>query len=130
MKTDKKIKAFLVDAQGHSASVVEVEDDLPNLYDILHCDMIDITVASVGATSFDIVCDDEGLLKSDAITTALDYNLDPVLVGSLLFCHHDEDGHLTSITDEDVMTLTSHMTYTSNVLGGKRVFQPAIICID
>lgn len=129
MSTDNKIKAFLVDAQAHSAYVVEVEDDLPHLYDVLHCDTIDITVASVGATEFDIVCDDEGLLKSDAITTAIDYNLDPVLVGSLLFCHHDKEGHLTSITDEDIQTLTSHVTFTRNVVKGQYVLQPAIICI-
>lgn len=131
MSTDTKIKAFLVDALRHRASVVEFEDSLLDLYSMLNCDRIDITVASVGATEFDIICDDDGLLKAEPITTAVYSKCDRVLVGSLLFCHHDKKGYLASITNEDILTLTSHITSTYNLVSGGMdyVVQPAI-CID
>ena len=101
----KKIKGVLIsinDKGTNEVSVVEVQDDLQTYYDILNCDCIDITERSINGNYYDIVCDDEGLLKSDFQVTAMNYAGDTMLVGNLFICSHKNEKSIQSILDNIV----------------------------
>jgi len=105
-----KIKGFLVDvSDSPKAELVEVENDsLEQLYKILNCDCIDIVVRSIGGIEFDIVCDDNGLLIDNPRVSA-NSDIFGSLFGNLFVCHHDYDGNLTSISEEDLKNIQDHM---------------------
>lgn len=106
---EKKLKGFLIDPINGTAGVVDFVDKLDVLYKLLNCDCIDITVRKVGKFEYYIVCDDEGLLKDKVIPTAFNENNEPALVGNLLFCNHDDEGNLASISDEQLQELERHL---------------------
>lgn len=100
----KLLRGVLVDVENETASVVEIPDKLDELYKILNCDCIDITVRRIGYRKqrFNIVCDDEGLLKADHKISAIDNLGQAQLVGNLFIVGSlIEDGELTSLTDDD-----------------------------
>lgn len=106
------IKVFLLDVYENKTGVVEIDpNDLDAMYELIDCRCIDIVVRNVGDRQFDIVCDDEGLFHEPQMISAIDKTARPMLCGNLIFCHHDKDGNLTSITDDDVACLTEHMVY-------------------
>ena len=84
-------------------------DGLDDYYRLLKCRTIDIPTRMVGATEYDIICDDEGLLKPEPVLSAVDSNFEPMLVGNLLFCHHDGEGNETDCTDVDMLNLQRHL---------------------
>ncbi len=109
MDEEKKLKGFLIDLREGSAEEVEFVDNLDTLYQLTNCDCIDITVRKVGQFEYDIVCDDEGLLKGRKIVTAFNAKTEPMLVGNLLFCNHDEEGGLASLSEEQIKCLKNHI---------------------
>lgn len=110
-----KIKGFLIDLRKGSAEVVEFEDKLETLYELTNCNCIDITMRKVGKFDYDIVCDDEGLQKQRKIPTAFNEKKEPMLVGNLLFCNHDDEGNLATLNDEQIEELKNHLgTYIYN----------------
>lgn len=107
----EKLKGFLIDSINGTARVVDFVDKLDVLYKLLNCDCIDITVWKVGKFEYNIVLDDEVLLKDSKIFTAFNEINEPVLVGNLLFCNHDKSGNLMSISDEQIGDLRRHLCY-------------------
>lgn len=99
-------KMFLL--KEFSTEVVEA-NNLKDYYKFLDCDTIDIVMRKVNETEFDIICDDEGLFKKDNFVSARSSMGEPLLVGNLLFCHHDEEGEMTSVTDEEIELLKSNV---------------------
>lgn len=100
------IKGVLLDIENNEAKVVEFEPTLENYYGMLHCDTIDIVSKSIGYNrshrEYDIVCDDEGLLKDGNKISAIDNLGRPQLVGSLLVVGlADGEGCETSLSDKD-----------------------------
>lgn len=88
-----------------------IEPTLENYYRLLYCNLIDIVVRTVGGKKYAFIVDDEGLLKDRPIASAIEpRNFDNALVGSLLVTGvPDEDGELTSLTDEDVANIMGHV---------------------
>lgn len=109
------IKAFLVDIQSKRAEAVEFEPSLKKYYELLHCDTIDIVERSVGGRVFDIICDDEGLMVDKPVISAIDGACEPMLVGSLLFAHHDNEGATTGLSEEDCAHLLRHVRHVRTV---------------
>lgn len=107
----KLLRGVLVDVEKETASVVEIPDELEEFYKILKCDCIDITVRAIGGKcrkKFDIVCDDEGLLKEPQKISAIDNMGNPQLVGNLFIVGGaDEEGNLTSLSEYDESYLMS-----------------------
>ena len=83
------MKAFLIDVKNNEAKAVETDGGLDSLYKLTDCTCIDIAVRKIGGKWFDIVCDDEGLFRDDIKISAVNRDGEPMLVGNLLFCHHD-----------------------------------------
>lgn len=79
-------------------------DWLNYYYGLLKCHTIDVTQRKIGKYVYDIIVDDEGLLKSDHIIS-LWHGLRPDLVGNLLFCMGTADGDLIPLTPLQIKNL-------------------------
>lgn len=100
------INVFLLDVYNENFSTIDIEpDDLDALYEKLNCRCIDIVTRTIDGKQFDIVCDAEGPIHEPRKISAVDKNCKPVLVGNLIFAHHDAEGNLTGLEDGDMMTL-------------------------
>lgn len=109
------IKAFLVDVNHKSARSVEIEPSLDTYYELLECDCIDIAERSVGGKIFDIIVDDEGLMRDTQVISAIDSRCKPMLVGNLLFVHHDREGHTTGLSDSDCEHLLASVHHVRTI---------------
>jgi len=101
MKEKEKIKVLVINPiMGPYVRIIS--DELQSYYNIIDCDCIDITTRKIGNKYYDIIVDDEGLLKDDFIVSAIDSNYKPALVGNLVITNFDEEGNTTTLTDEDI----------------------------
>lgn len=107
------MKTVVLDVYNEDVKVTEVEDKLEVFYRHLDCDVIDIVDRKIDGKWFDIVCDDEGLLKMNPKISAINGNGDPMLVGNLMF-FHSKDGELTGLSEEDIVHIREniHWMYT------------------
>ena len=101
---ERIVRGFLVDVTTGEAKVVVFEDKLENIYNLLNVELIDVTERKIGEHVYDIVCDDEGLLKPN-VPSAYNGKGEPVLVGSLLLVNHDEEGNFCDLTNEQIVEL-------------------------
>ena len=97
-----KIKGVLIDVLNEKVEVVEIEKSLQSYYKILNCDCIDIVSRKIGGKEFDIICDDEGLLKDPQKISAIDVRWQPMLVGNLFIVKFDGVEDITSLSDDEV----------------------------
>lgn len=107
------MKVGIFDAKTKEFRAEDISDDLETFYKIIDCDAIDIVTRYVNGVQFDIICDDEGLLKEKPIVTAVNISFQPMLVGTLIFAHNDGNGNLTDITDDDEALLQ----FTTSMMG-------------
>lgn len=106
------MKCILVDVKNNKVKTLEIEPKLQNYYDLIGCNLIDIVSRKLGDKYYDIICDDEGLLKENPIISALDSDKHCALVGNLIICHCDSEGYETSLTDEDIEDIMkNHIAY-------------------
>ena len=104
------MKMLLIDSGRGEDRVVETEGGLDNYYKLLDCELIDITTRSIGGELFDIILDDEGLLKDDRIVSAVDKKGHPALVGNLLISKADEEeGRQIGLTDDEIFFCQLHI---------------------
>lgn len=106
------MKAILIDVKNDRVKTVDVTGGLEEMYKLIGCDCIDITHRDIQDKEglynvFNIVVDDEGLLKHDHIASAISRDdMSAQLVGNLLVFGVDWDeanyGDLESLTDEEV----------------------------
>lgn len=104
----RKIKAYYIDPVNNIAEAREITPTLDTYYELIHTDVIDIVNRGFtnSKSRFDIICDDEGLLKDSPYISAIDERMQPMLVGALLVTGEaDSHGELTSLTDDDVRLL-------------------------
>ena len=100
-------KMFLITAE--ETKVVKASE-LEDYYRLIGCDCIDITTRKIGDRYLEIICDDEGLLKNNPRVSAIDNLMKPALVGNLLIAGPvDEDGELTSLSDEDISIIKDNI---------------------
>ena len=111
-------KLILFDTETAKLSWVEC-CSLDDYYKHLKCDCIDIPTRKVGTVVFDVICDDNGLLIENPVVSAVDKNLRPMLVGNLLFSHHDKAGETTSCIESDMVNLQRHLITVHNMFTGR-----------
>ena len=106
---DKIIRGFLIDVYGgRGCKELVFLDTLEDIRKILDVEMIDVAVRKIGNFTYDIICDDGGLLK-DSLPSAVTEKDEVQLVGNLLLVNHDEEGNFTSLTDEQIEDLGKHL---------------------
>lgn len=101
------MKTIILDTIKNTITVEDIEDTLDNWYEKLYCNTIDIVVRNIGGKDFDIICDDEGLLKPNSVSM-IGKNMKPMLVGSIGICN-SEEGELKPLSDEDVSLILENV---------------------
>lgn len=123
-----KLRCYLVDVENGYAGLDHVEDSLPSFYEKLNCTTIDIVSRTIGGKPYDIICDDEGLLKENPTVSAMDAERKPMLVGNLLICGPaDEEGNLTSLTRDDLDHIRKCISFRINA---RHVGEETLYTID
>lgn len=124
------MKAFLIDVNAdvkEGARVVECGNDLETLYKLCDCSTIEIPCRKIGDFWYDIVCDEEGIFRENYKASALDEKFNVALVGNLLFCNHDAEGDLVSLTDEQIENLKNHIHTTCHFDGENQYLHNTVI---
>lgn len=97
------IQAILIDPFSEKVTRVETGTDLQDLYNILQCDTITILGMGFGARGFDMIMDDEGLLKDSENQRYFKYKLfSQPYAGRALLTFSNKEGDMASVED-DVM---------------------------
>lgn len=107
------ISGFLIDIRNpdkpyFGKAVWERKADWKSIYDLLDCSIFTIASRRFGKYKFDILLDDEGLLKTKTIT-GLSIDKNEMLVGNLFVCNHNDDGEVVSLTDDEIKYLHLHV---------------------
>lgn len=108
MAKTKQITGFLVDTEADHGDLktvikaVTIDKTLESYYKTLHCDLIEIPTYKFGGKSFDVICDEEGLIKGgQPVVSAIDAAGRPALVGSILVVNTN----CRSLTEADIERL-------------------------
>lgn len=101
------------------AKVLNIEACLETYYDLLKCRVIDITTRKIGDKYYDIICDDEGLLKGEIRISALDKDDEPCLAGNLIISNYDDWGNGVSLDDADVRNILNNVVTFVNMVDGE-----------
>lgn len=106
-----KRKAILFKPKDGGAKVIDLTQDLTEIYNLLEVDCIDIVKRYIGGKAFQIICDDEGLLKRKPIPSAVDFDGKTVLVGNLILCggRVTSGGDMTGLTDEEIRLIKDNV---------------------
>ena len=68
---NKNLTGYLVDVLDDLSGPITISNTLDALYNVLNCDLIDITYLTLGEKEFCVIVDDEGLLKSSPKISAV-----------------------------------------------------------
>ena len=78
------MRAILLDVKNKRFTKVNVKDDAAEWARLCNCKYVEQIHCNIDHKPFTIICDEDGLLKSDQIPSALDVNNKVALVGNLL----------------------------------------------
>ena len=110
------MKTLLLNVKENYIKELDIKDDLEVFYDFIGCRCIDIVERKINRRTFDIIIDDEGLLKDDPKISAINGFGKPMLVGNLMFAHHDSNGNLKDLTDDDIKYIKHFIWQMSTTL--------------
>ena len=96
------MKTVLLEVHNETVLEINIRPEIDAYYFALRCTSIDIVERKIGGKWFDVMCDDEGLLKEEVKISAINDMGEPMLVGNLMFFHNDGEGNLVGLSDEDV----------------------------
>ena len=109
----EKIVGVLVtkDDIGFSANRFVLDyHNYKSMYPILNCETFGIPTRFINGKPYDIYLDDEGLLKGRPVNAASTDGVE-ILVGNLFFCKHDDEGHIASLSEDDVKNILSAISF-------------------
>ncbi len=87
---------------------IDDTDKLNEYYRYLNCRCIDMATIDVDGHAYDVVCDDEALLRQPLIPS-LYISEEQVLFGNLAFVRNDEDGESVGLDREDMIRLLNYI---------------------
>ena len=104
------MKVLYLDTIMSSIEEKEIEDNLDTYYKLLNCRCIDIATRKIGNNWYDIICDDEGLLKQEIIPSAIyESNKEIALVGNLIIAKNDGYGNIIGLEEEEIEEIKKHI---------------------
>lgn len=116
----QKMRMFLLDAEKQEAREVDISPDLESYYKILHCNLISVTERKINGIYYDIVADEEGLLKEEPTISAITEEGKAALVGNLLIQRYNsEKGSAEELTPEDIENIKQRIARAEMQSGDK-----------
>lgn len=109
MPDTKTIRGFLIDPENNIAEERTIEKSLDSYYATLRCSCIDIVSRVIGGECYDIICDDEGLLKDEPYVAAVDHYGNVAFVGAIFLVNYDGGEDVTDLSDDDIANLSAHL---------------------
>ena len=112
----KNIKVAIVKEQAMEVVFDTIKDDLDVFYSLIDCDTIDIVTRRIGGQEYDIICDDEALLREFPTITFLSLQGSEMSIygGIIIAGVHDPDREdLASLTEEDCENIRNHIMRVS-----------------
>ena len=83
---------------------------LDDYYRLLEVDTIDIVTRKINGKYYDIVCDDEALLKESPIPRVLDKEQKPMIFGNVIIAGvADSEGNMTDLSNEDIFQIMKNL---------------------
>jgi hypothetical protein len=108
MKKTTKITGILVDVKAGVARKATIEKSLDGYYKALNCDCIDVVTRRIGGQRFDIICDDEALLKAFIKPSAVDKDNHPMLFGNLFVVNFNGKDDVCSLREGQIEHVLRH----------------------
>ena len=88
-------------------SIIQIPDDFREYQRRIGCDCITIVQRSINGKLYELVCDDEALLKSGQYPCAQNQDFDELIYGNIVIVGPaDRDGNLTSLSQDDVKNIS------------------------
>lgn len=87
-------------------SVGRIEDKCDEYYRLIGCEYITIIQRKINGKVYELVCDDEALLKSGQSPCAVNSLFDEVIYGNIVIAGEaDAKGNLTALTPDDISSI-------------------------
>lgn len=115
---ERDMVGYKIDPLSKDAELVEV-NGLDDYYREIGCDCIDIAVVSVHGTPFNVIVDDEGLLKGNVIASVFDGKGYPMLANVAIVLGLDDDCDVRSLKTDEVRALSDETYVVSHPLYGE-----------
>lgn len=110
------MRAYYINSETDEHGAIDVEPRLDEYYRLIGCRCVDFAVREISGRSYNIVLDDEGLLKPNRITAASlqsnAFGTQERLAGNLLIFGVDEDDFehgCRSLTDDELLLIRRRM---------------------
>lgn len=103
------ITGFFVDPENNIAEPRTIDKSLEGYYALLRCDIIDIVGRVIGDEAYDIICDDEALLKENPIPSAIDWYNRPAMCGPIFVVNYDGGEDVTDLSPDDIANIRRHV---------------------
>ena len=103
------MKVLVIDTEKLQPQIVETPGGLEEWDRLIGCRLITISYFDIAGKRYDIISDDEALLKQGGKVTAIDPEHNPLLVGNLVICNYDGDGGEAGLTDQDIKSITENI---------------------
>lgn len=103
------MKVLFINVTDNTVKIMDITDNLDTYYNLINCRCIDIIERKIGNKYYDIVCDDEGLLKDNPKISALDPTGQPMLCGNLVIVRNDGKGNLIGLTNNDLANIWNEL---------------------
>ena len=113
------MRVFVIDVNAGTYYTDDIKDDLETYYKIIGCKLIDIVDLKIEDRVFDVICDDEGLsAEFGARPSVVDMKSGVRMIGSLIFCHANENGDEVGLNDGDAAVLNKYMVFSESTEDG------------
>lgn len=115
----KKLIGLLVDPYKHTIKETTIIDDgtCTSFYTLLDCDMVEMPERYIGNKLYNLVCDEEGLLKGNPVFATKNLGvsdtgkniliIDEMIAGKVFITNFNDNGELESLSPSEITSITN-----------------------
>lgn len=123
----EKIKVIILDTLKGKHSFETIDNNLQSFYKLLNCDTIEVVVRKINGKYYDIILDEEFLLKVDNgedLKPCIAVFNNPFVMSELYFgnaiiCTHNDDGDLEGLSDSEALQILYSTTTIYDDIGNQ-----------